>query len=376
MHRFVFIVSFFCASVACLPKTSHAANLTTAVSQGGGHGWTEPIWQTNGTGAFVSAMRGNTYECVNDGITIVGNSTRITRLRTPLDRSAVETFPGDSLKLDPYTEIRFKNSNPEKDSLPPTPVYDFPGVNGDAGLILEGGMLNTGDNPVAPATNMVIAGKIRVDALSYIVPANNDFSGTNSENDNSHFRAFDFKAQLTGTGTLVFCGNGPAPQPPQLLSCASNTFSGQWIIKASWLRADGKNSLGTNSITVDPQYPLTNSAVNPNALNPGNPQESGYVDMAGPAILEPGYDVQSAGVLTLMNDGRIKLHQNCVFAAAAIEGVSLSPGKHAYSELAREFPENFPAGGSGSITIRPPIPVANHPGAINEITNNHTAEVK
>src|SRR5450759_4357986 len=73
----------------------------------------------------------------------------------------------------------------------------------------------------------------------------------------------------------------------------------------------------------------------------------------GPAVLEPGYTLNSAGVLTLTNGGIMRLHQSTVFTAAYIEGVALSAGTHYFPELYASFPNNFDPGGSGAITIQP-----------------------
>ena len=130
------------------------------------------------------------------------------------------------------------------------------------------------------------------------------------------------------------------------ISSTSNTFTGQWIVKAGRVVAPGINSLGTNNITLDPNYVLP---VPPfNATTP-------IVDVAGPAILELGYDINSAGTLTLINGGRLTLHQDLIFSAVVIEGNSLPAGTHSYADLMANynFNNNFDPGGQGSITVRP-----------------------
>ena len=49
----------------------------------------------------------------------------------------------------------------------------------------------------------------------------------------------------------------------------------------------------------------------------------------------------------------MQLHQNCYFSDVVIEGTPLSSGLHTYAELSSAYSGNFPAGGSGSITVRP-----------------------
>ena len=71
------------------------------------------------------------------------------------------------------------------------------------------------------------------------------------------------------------------------------------------------------------------------------------------AVLELGYDLNSAGRLTLTNGGTLRLHQNCVFSSVVIEGVALTAGTHYYAELLANFANNIEAGGSGSLTVQP-----------------------
>ena len=136
--------------------SSRAANLTAAVSQAGGASWTDAIWQTNGLGTSLSPVAGNTYECVSNGVAF-GNNTGNTRIRNPT-AGGLTTFPGDSLTLNTNTEIRFKTAT----GL----VLNFPGVAGNPGLILNGGVLNAGDDVV-----FTITGKVQVASQSYICPA-------------------------------------------------------------------------------------------------------------------------------------------------------------------------------------------------------------
>src|SRR5205085_9918399 len=145
-------------------------------------------------------------------------------------------------------------------------------------------------------------------------------------------RAFDFTGTLDGSGNMVILNAGTIV--PQRVSSAFNTFSGQWIVQCGWLLGAGSNSLGTNSITVDP---LSNGYV---AAMPS------FQAASGAAWFEPGYDLNSAGVLTLTNGAIMKLHQNCAFTAVRIEGTSLASGTHYYAELAATFPNNFASGGS------------------------------
>lgn len=306
----------------------HAANLTTTVVQSAGNNWSAAIWKTNGTGTAVAPVSGNTYETVSNGISI-GNGLGNTRIRCP-QATGVQTFPGDSLALDTNTELRLKNNGGgTSGNTSALNSLDFPGVAGNPGLVLNGGLINGGDDGVYPIT-----GRIQVQSQSYISHGANGGGGGLSPN-----RAINFAGVLSGSGNIVILNAGTTL--PQQVTGNSNTFSGQWVIQCGWLLGSAINSLGTNGITVDPLYNGYLSVM-PNVTSP-----------AGPAWLEPGYDLNSAGVLTLTNGGIFVLHQNCIFSSIKIEGVSLSPGTHYFAELAANFPANFPASGSGSLTVQP-----------------------
>src|SRR5689334_7897662 len=140
-------------AVFCSTGISRAANLTTTVVQPGGNNWNALIWKTNGAGTAVGPpVPGNTYETVFNGVTI-GNGAASTRIRNPA-ASGIQTFTGDSLIMDTNSELRAKQAGA---------ILDFPGVGGNPGLILNGGMLNGGDDSTFP-----ISGRIQVLSQSYI----------------------------------------------------------------------------------------------------------------------------------------------------------------------------------------------------------------
>jgi hypothetical protein len=320
-------------------KRGEAANLTTTTVQAAGQDWIVAIWKTNGTGAAVSPKAGNTYQTLFNG-TSIGNGANSTRIRNPAT-AGLQTFPGDWLKMDTNTELRAKQ---------PGAILNFPGVDGNPGLILNGGMLNGGDDTTFP-----VSGVIQVVAQSYVSQGLNGGGGGINAN-----RAFNFTGVLSGSGNIVILNAGTTV--PQQVSGSFNSFSGQWIVQCGWLQASGANSLGTNSITVDPLY-------------------SGYLSVmpnfqaaSGPAWFEPNYDLYSAGSLTLTNSGVMILHQNCVFSAVRIEGAALSAGMHSYAELATNFPGNFTTNGSGSLTVQPygrPV-VTGQPASVNLMAGSAT----
>ncbi len=315
-------------------EISHAANLTTTNIQAAGANWTAAIWKTNSVGfatnngTAVAPVPANTYETVFNGIG-VGNGLNNTRIRCP-QVAGVQTFPGASLTLETNTELRLK-SNGAGAGGNQTVInsVDFPGVGGNPGLILNGGLIDGGDDGIYPMT-----GLIQVQTQSYISHGANGGGGGISAN-----RALNIAGVLSGSGNLVIMNAGLTL--PQVVSGNSNTFSGQWILQCGWLQGTGNNSLGTNSIIVDPGY-TGFLAVMPGSTSP-----------VGPASFEPRYDINSAGALILTNGGTIRLHQTCIFSSVVVEGTALTAGTHSYCELLAAFPGNFATGGSGSITVRP-----------------------
>jgi hypothetical protein len=304
-------------------------NLTTTNVMGVGINWNAAAWKTNGTGTAVAPSAGNTYSMVVFGTNTIGNGLNNTRVRNPTV-AGLQTFPGDSLTVNTNTELRAKQ---------PGAILNFPGAGGNPGLILNGGMLNAGDD-----ATFNITGRVAVISQSYISHGANGGGGGISAN-----RSFNFTGVLSGPGNLVIMNAGVTL--PQQFSGVSNTFSGQWIVQCGWLQGAGTNSLGTNNITVDPLYTGYLAAM-PNATSTN-----------GPALFEVSYDLNSAGTLTLVNGGMMNLHQNCTFTAVAIEGATLNAGTHSYAELSAAFPTTFLPGGSGSITVNPvsygaPGPVA------------------
>lgn len=285
---------------------------TSKVTQASGQNWNGVIWDPGP----VAPSAGNIYELLSNG-TAFGNAQNNTRIRNPAT-AGVQTFPGDSLTLNANTEIRAKAAGA---------ILNFPGVGGQPGLILNGGVLNAGDDTV-----FVITGRVHVASTSYIVPADNGGGAVLQP------RGFNIAGVLSGNGSLVIYQAGT--NAAQEISGSQNTYTGDIIVKAGKLKGSGNNSLGTGNITIDPK-------VNVNA-------PASITAAEGPAWFEVTYDINSPGKLTLQNGGRMILHQNATFGAVTIEGTALSRGTHPYSELAAAYPNNFAAGGSGSLTVGAP----------------------
>ena len=209
----------------------------------------------------------------------------------------MQTFTGDSLALDAGATIQA--SGPVGTSL------NFPGVDGNAGLILNGGTLLAGDGHT-----FRISGRIYVAADSIIDHAS---AGGN----------FVITAQIEGDGNLTLV-NGSIRRPLEIRS-SDNPYRGTWLINSGYLRGTGNGSLGSGNIVI---YEGARITVN--------------------------YDIQTPGTLTLLGSNSVMfLHQDCQFGAAIINDTSLLPGAYSYDQLVAQFPGNFAPGGSGSITVLP-----------------------
>src|SRR4051812_1242860 len=185
----------------CLNGQAKADNLTTTNVQASGANWTAAIWKTNGAGTAVAPVAANTYQMIFNGITI-GNGVASTRVRNPAT-AGVQTFPGASLTMDANTELRAKQSGA---------ILNFPGVGGNPGLILNGGMLNGGDD-----ATFALTGNIRVTAQSYISHGANGGGGGISAN-----RAYNISGALSGSGDMVIINSGTTV--PQIVSGNSNAY--------------------------------------------------------------------------------------------------------------------------------------------------------
>jgi hypothetical protein len=203
-------------------------------------------------------------------------------------------------------------------------------------LILNGGVVMNGDNGSGAGGDM-LGGSVQAAAgtVSYF-----DFGGTAIGPNNFANRTLSLLSKVTGSGDLILVQGATVSATNLDVMSSSNTFSGRWIVRSGYLKGTGVGSLGTNSsFIVDPLATQTNSY-------------AGGGFCAGPSVFEAGYDINSAGTLTLTNGGTMALHQNCAFTAVTINGTSLTNGTYSYSTLATMFPGVFGAGGSGAITVQ------------------------
>jgi len=303
------LAAFFLQSFAI-----RAANFTTSVTQAAGADWNAAIWQPGP----VSPTAGNTYEAISNG-TAFGNGTANTRVRNPAV-TGIQTFPGDSLTLNLNTELRLKGVNGT--------IADFPGVAGNPGLILNGGVINTGDSGVVYG----LSGRIQVQQPSIF-----DF-GDPGGGAVSPTRGINITGILSGSAGLTLEVGG-ITTPLNILS-VNNPFSGNWTINSGYLKGSAAGSLGngTNSFTF-------------NVTNPGTTNPSG-------ALFDTDYDLVTTGTLVLgpavgSTHAVFRLDQNDRFNGVTIEGTSLAPGVYTAAQLLVQFPNNFDPLSTGTLTIVP-----------------------
>jgi len=347
-------------------KALAQTNLTTETSQGSGHNWTESIWVTNAPGTFATTtplvgppVAGNTYEEIPNGVALAfTTSPGNTRLRNPTASGSSQTFPGDSLTVHTNCEIRFKDVNGISGGTPTVYNANFPGVNGNPGLILDGGFLNDGDNG-----NWYITGSISVVGVGTDVSVLGP--GGNIGNPpvlTETARTFIIGAVLSGSGEMALVLT--PTNNPVLITNSLNTFNGNWIIQEGWLIGTAPQCLGSANITVDP--------LNTNCLPdyPGLVLETRNTPNDGPntnaafAILDFNYAPICTGALILTNGGLMNLHTNCIFGSLIIEGTTLPNGFYTYSNLTvnpYQFTNFMPNTGGTNSYINIQTPVA--PGA-------------
>jgi uncharacterized repeat protein (TIGR01451 family) len=318
-------------ALLCAGVSVQAANFVTKVSVGAGNGWhNQTVWSNPPNTAVSLPVAGNTYEMIFNG-TAWGNNTANTRMRNP-PTDGLQTFPGDSFQMNTNTDLRFKRGSAAAISLT---ISHFPGVGGQPGLIMNGGVLNPGDDSV-----FIVTGVTHI-ASQAILSGGDNGGGAQKE-----LRAMYLRGTLTGTGTVVILQSGQ--QTPHTIDADGSAFSGNWIIQAGFLRGSifgvGTNSLGTGSIIVAP----TNQLAAANATNYSK--------------VEFMYDWNTPGSLILSNNpvsgapAVCVLHQNVVVSALIVNGTSLAYGTYPWATLNSMYPANFPAGGSGQISVVPPGP--------------------
>ncbi|HUR46339.1 MAG TPA: fibronectin type III domain-containing protein, partial [Candidatus Saccharimonadales bacterium] len=296
--------------------SAKAATLVTTNSQASGQNWNALIWKTNVTdGTALAPVAGNAYVTLDNNIPFANNANN-TRLRNPA-AAGLQTFPGDTLTLNTNTEIRMKTAGA---------TLNFPGVSGNAGLILNGGCLNTGD----ATTNFNIAGRINVVAPSVFDFGNPTFGVIDTT------RGAIVSAALTGSGSLTLETANSAASSALVLLATNTAFQGDWNICGGYLKAVATNSLGFGNLII------------------GSTRTFGGA-VPSTARAELMYDINTPGSLVISNNGQFFLHQNCAFRRVIINSTNLPAGPRTFAQLSAAYPNNFVAGGSGGITVFGPL---------------------
>ena len=307
--------SLAAVALAASAASTHAAPFTTTTSQAAGdtNNWNAAIWNPGP----VAPTAGNTYEA------LPGSRVRSPNGTAGSGGTAVDgqtfTFPGDSLQFTGIGfstaaasgEFRFKqNFN--------NPVFNFPGVGGNPGLIMNGGILNDGDDHI-----MTISGSIRAvpGTTSSINP------GGGAVTDIGPLRGFILTATITGSGGFSLDYGHDVTTPAVLVSSSNPTFTGNWTVNAGWLEGGGANALGSGNITLTSSQGASTLDLDYNLTNP-------------------------TGSLTLMTtSSKLTLDQNLTFGAVSINGTNLLPGVYTEPQLASLFPSNISSNSNAASTL-------------------------
>src|SRR5436190_6716829 len=219
-------------ALLCAAVSARAANFVTKASVGSGNHWSNPLIWSNPPNTAVSApVAGNTYELLFNG-TAWGNNTANSRLRNPAT-DGLQTFPGDSLQMNTNTDIRFKRG---AGTAPiSATISHFPGVGGQPGLIMNGGVLNPGDDSI-----FIVTGRVHLAAQSILSTGDNGGGGQ------KELRGVYLRGVLTCTNNLVILLSGQ--QTPHVTDADASAFTGNWIIQNGFLRASNYVGGGTNSL--------------------------------------------------------------------------------------------------------------------------------
>lgn len=322
MNARVFIPALVCAIAA----SAHAANFTTTTQQGAGdtNNWNSLIWNPGP----VSPTAGNTYEALPGARVRSPNGTTGSGGNGATGQTF--TFPGDSLT---FTGVGFSTTGASgefrfKQNFD-NPVFNFPGVSGNPGLILNGGILNNGDERLMTISGLVGTASGTISSIN---------PGGQNPNDISANRAFLFTANLTGSGalTLDYARDFGSAAPAVQINSTNTNFTGNWTVNSGWLKGAGLNSLGFGNILMASQ------------VVPALGTQAG-------STLDLDYNLTNpTGSLTLQDTlSKLILDQNLTFGAVTINGTPLSVGTHTFAELNAAFDANIVDGGTGNIIVVP-----------------------
>lgn len=316
--------AFLLAIILAGAPSARASHFTTSVSQGIPADWLDPVWEPGG----VAPTAGHTYETIANGVRL-GPASSYTRIRNPSAASGdpavgLIVFPGNWLLVNADTELRLKG---------PGNIVEFRGVGGEPGLRLNGGALAPGGG-ASPSDEGLITLTGRVSVVSTSV--------LGSVGSVQPLRALRLAASLAGSGSLILI-QGTTHVPSVEVTSPSNSFSGSWMVKCGYLKGSGPDSLGSGDLILDGSVNVPEAL-----LDPATPLNS------GPVVLEIDYDIVSPGMLFLGLSAQMLLHQDCHFDRVVVGGFELAQGVYSYEWLRWFYPDYFPAGGSGSLTVGAP----------------------
>ncbi len=213
------------AGLAALAGSARAATYTLNTDIGNPNNWnTASIWGgPSGSNSYTLNPAGdpNDFQVLNGGV---------------IRSNDLTTFEGHSLTLEPGGQIRFKF-----DTLTSPATINFnaapAGIN-PIGLILNGGILDPGDNGT-----FILNGSLNVAANSILDLGNG--AGL-------LVRVVDLEMSISGSNSLSLVGtNGSGNSYPTSYlmvgnnsGSAASTFSGTWNIQAYGLTTNGANVLG------------------------------------------------------------------------------------------------------------------------------------
>jgi hypothetical protein len=308
-------VTSLVATLTLLPTQPAIIPIQLNVVEPAPDDWNTPGEWNDGQGglpASLSALEfpGSTYEILPGAL-----------MRTPTNVIPYTNFPGLQLTVDgngvwvdlptaasPQAEIRFKSGQSGE-------VVYFPL------LIMAGGQLDNGN----ASTLVDIQGAIDIVSNT---PIYADDSGSTG------IRGYQIDAYLFGNGSIEYHDSDPSFGGGLNITGNTNAFTGVWNIVQGPLVGTGKNSLGTNNIII-----------------------------GATGGLETLYNINSPqATLSLSNGAVMYLHQNDIFQAVNVNGVSLAAGTWSFAQLNAAYPTTFPASwnalftstftsGSGSITV-------------------------
>lgn len=315
-------------------QPSAPGTITTTEQEAQGTDWNTGVSWSDGNPVSVSiySAPGSTYEVVPGTLERSPATTNVTFPGTVLvlegngvlldgaaSSFATQTTTGE-LRLKETGAVNVTNLNL---------VYPQGGSVTFPDLQLNGGQIDNGGN--GGSSEVDLDGQIDVLANSAIY-ADSASAG--------NIRSFQVNAYLTGTGTITYSDFGSGyPSNALVITCPTNTFSGQWIVQQGVLVGTAPNSLGTNNISIG-------------ALG----------------ALETTYNLADSTAALILN-GQMHLYTTDTFYGVILNGTNMAPGTYSFAQLNALYPSNFPSSwqaqvgsladtnpGIGSITVLATLP--------------------